>query len=141
MTTFFTPGTPRPQGSKRYVGNGRSVEASKYLAPWRKSLIASARQAHKGEPWDGPLKVEVVFIMPKPKRPTYEQPLGAPDTDKLQRAVGDALEQAGVVVNDSRIMVWVPVKRYPVEGEVPGAWVRVSRAVPEDWAWSLGWGA
>ena len=35
---------PAPQGSKRYLGNGRFVEASKKLEPWRRA-VAEAVEA------------------------------------------------------------------------------------------------
>jgi Holliday junction resolvase RusA-like endonuclease len=33
-------------------------------------------------------------------------PAGAPDLDKIQRAIGDALEKSRLITNDSRICHW-----------------------------------
>lgn len=59
------------------------------------------------KPLDGPLVGRFVFTVPKPKRApkgrrTY--PDKKPDVDKLMRAVCDALEDGGVLINDSRIV-------------------------------------
>lgn len=134
MTSFFTPGTPRPQGSKRHVGNGRMIEMSKGLPEWRSALIITARSAHRGEPITGPVTVHVVFVFPRAKA-LKDKPApphtSAPDTDKLCRAVGDALEQAGVLGNDSQITRWVAEKRRAAPDEQPGATIHVERRAGE----------
>lgn len=128
MTSFFTPGTPRPQGSKRHVGNGRMIEMSKGLPEWRSALIVTARAAHREEPIDGPVTVHAEFVFPRAKA-LKDKPApphtSAPDGDKLCRAVGDALEQAGVVGNDSQITTWFAHKRRAAPGETPGAHITV----------------
>ncbi|MEY8565172.1 RusA family crossover junction endodeoxyribonuclease [Corynebacteriaceae bacterium 7-707] len=133
MTHFFVPGTPRPQGSKRHVGGGRMVEQSKHLPAWRQALIVAARFAHHGDPITGPVTVRAEFVFPRPKslkdRPAPPH-TSAPDTDKLQRAVGDALEQAGVIANDSQITTWFPHKRRARPGEDPGAHITVTEGEP-----------
>ena len=124
-TTFFCPGVPKPQGSKNVSRSGHTYEANKDLPAWRAKVAQVARLHHEGAPLDVPVRVTAVFVMPRPKRPKWDYPAGPPDTDKLQRAVGDALEKAGVVRNDSRIVAWAPLKRYPEVGEETGVYVTV----------------
>lgn len=130
MTHFFVEGTPRPQGSKRPVGRGRSIEASKYLPGWRKAVTAAARAAHDGPPLDGPVTVTAVFVFPRAKAlkdkpaPPHTSPS---DLDKLQRAVGDSLTAAGVFHDDSQINMWFSHKRRATPGESPGAHVLVEK--------------
>lgn len=124
-TSFFCPGVPKPQGSKNVSRTGHTYEANPDLPAWRAKVTQVARLHHKGAPLDMPVRVTAVFVMPRPKRPKWDYPAGPPDCDKLQRAVGDALEQAGVVRNDSRIVAWSPLKRYPEEGEDTGVYVKV----------------
>ena len=119
MTGFpiFIEGTPIPQGSKSVTRRGRMYEANKKLRPWRATmetaLTAWVREyGDAWEPLDGPLEASVTFWMPKPKRPKYEHPAVKPDTDKLQRALGDALTNAGVITDDARITTWHARKRY-----------------------------
>lgn len=98
------------------------IESSKALPAWRAAVKAAAEAAHHGEPIDQPVSVKVVFVLPRPKRPRFPVPATSPDADKLMRAVGDALEQSGVLRNDSRIIHWDAKKIY-AEGDTPtGGW-------------------
>ena len=86
------------------------VEASKGLPAWHKAITTTAPP--QPEPIDVPIKVTARFFMPKPNKPMFDTPATAPDLDKLCRAVGDGLEQAGVIKNDSRITTWVASKHF-----------------------------
>lgn len=132
MFEFFVEGTPMPQGSKNAYRRGGKVvlvESSKRLPAWRQAVAQAAKQAYEGEPLDEPLRCDVVFVMPKPKKPKFWAPAVVPDTDKLMRALGDALTDAKVIKDDSRIVHWDARKIYAAEGHPPGAHVRV---VPAD---------
>lgn len=106
--SFFVPGVPAPQGSKRHVGRGILVESSKALGPWRSTVALAARAAHKGAPLDGPVSVACDFTFPRPKhhrRANGELRDGAParhssrpDVDKLARAILDGI--TGIVIRD-----------------------------------------
>jgi crossover junction endodeoxyribonuclease RusA len=75
--------------------------------------VVILRQRWDGlEPYDEPIRVNVTFHMPQPKRPKYPLPGVKPDLDKLQRALGDALTQSGLITDDSRITTWQTTKRY-----------------------------
>jgi Holliday junction resolvase RusA-like endonuclease len=83
---------PRPQGSKRHVGNGRFIEASVHLEPWRKAVGEAARQVWgDNPPITGPVIMDLVFVMTRPKSVTREYHTVRPDVDKLARGVNDAL--------------------------------------------------
>lgn len=121
MFYFRAYGRPAAQGSKRYLGNGRFIEASKYLKPWRETLstaIWAAQETHKTQTGDyarftDPVIVEAVFLLPRPKKLVRLWPSIAPDTDKLQRALGDALEtDTGLLESDSLIVGWKASKIY-----------------------------
>ena len=119
---FTVNAKPAPQGSKKHVGGGRMVEMSKNLPAWRTAVAAAAKAAW---PYDSPIDsavgVVVEFRLQRPKKSKFgDYPAGPPDTDKLCRATGDALEAAGIVTNDSRIVHWDARK---VWGE-PGATIR-----------------
>ncbi|WP_396169099.1 RusA family crossover junction endodeoxyribonuclease [Corynebacterium sp.] len=138
LTSFFAEGVPRPQGSKRAVGGGRFIEASKYLPEWRKTVVGAAQEAHEGEPLQGAVTVEVTFVFPRPKslKPHQDAPphTSAPDTDKLQRAVGDALTIARVIADDAQIHTWRAHKRRARPGETPGAHITVAPAQSGDFS-------
>jgi Holliday junction resolvase RusA-like endonuclease len=118
---------PRPQGSKRYVGNNRFVEASN-VKPWRKAIAQAADAVFSGV-IDVPVAVSAVFVFPKPKTVDREYPSVMPDADKLARALGDALSvDSTILMDDSRIVSW---RIWKVYGDVPGVWVEVTDVIPD----------
>lgn len=128
---IYVPGTARPQGSKRHVGNGVLIESSKALAPWRTTVAWHAAQAYRAAPLLGAVHLTAEFVLPRPKRLPKRLPTPPhttkPDTDKLIRAVMDAL--SGVVYrDDSQVIDLHPTKRYAELDEQPGARIRVSAA-------------
>lgn len=126
--TFFVPGKAAAQGSKRHVGRGVMVEMSKDLPAWRTAVANTARAAHQGRPTiDGPVAVALTIYLPRPKRSRFKvYPAGPPDTDKLQRAVGDALTTSGVIRDDARIVHWDAWKRWATEDTPPGAHITIT---------------
>lgn len=115
INSFEVEGLPAPQGSKKYVGNGRFVEASKYLPAWRKAIEQSCQEIFD-EPFDGALEVELWFFLPKPSSVSREFPTVMPDADKLARAVNDGLTKGGAITDDARIVNLLVYKRYSVDG-------------------------
>lgn len=131
MFTFRIYGEPAPQGSKRYVGNGRFIEASAKLKPWREAISHAAVSAFSGFAFTDPVIVTVVFIMPKLKTVKRLWPSVAPDLDKLCRALGDGLSvDANIIADDSLIVGWVASKVY---GDAPGALVSIRLATQNDY--------
>lgn len=143
------PGLPAPQGSKRHVGNGVMIESSKHVKPWRSDVRDAAtyflsRTDRTLYPLDGPLSVDMVFSMPRPKghygtgrnagvlkasAPLYPQ--GMPDLSKLARSTEDALTSAGLWKDDARVVEYGRLaKVYAGPGDpdalpAPGAVIRV----------------
>jgi crossover junction endodeoxyribonuclease RusA len=121
-------GVPAPQGSKRHVGGGRMIEQSKAVGPWREAVRAEtqrARQVAHTSPVVGPVKVELIFRMGRPKshfgtgrkagnvKPgAPKRPAARPDLDKLARAVLDGLTAGGAWKDDSQVVVLVAEKLY-----------------------------
>lgn len=128
---FFIPGTPVPQGSKKWVG--RMIEANTQLGPWRSVVTAYTRQtmlAHKTAMLDEPLYISMTFYLRRPKAhyrtgknsgllkgnaPVFVQ--STPDLDKLIRAVNDGITDAGLWKDDSLVVSLNAQKRY---AEQPG---------------------
>lgn len=119
---FHVIGHPRPQGSHR-LARGRLINDNPDLAAWRELVALYAKIAAAGAPaLDEPVCVEATFTFLKPPTSKFGEPIGPPDTDKLQRALGDALTDAGMVLDDSRIVSWSASKRWGAE---EGVQVRV----------------
>lgn len=140
MIKIVAYGIPGPQGSKRFVGvskksgRGIMVESSKKVRPWRQDVKAAAEIVRAGAaPLDGPLRLHMVFTLPKPssapkRRQTW--PMRTPDLSKLARSTEDALTDAGIWVDDARVVEYgLLAKRYPNEGrgalEAPGVWIEI----------------
>lgn len=122
MLTRFVAGLPATQGSKSAKGKRRNgsvilVESSAVkLKPWRAAVVAAF--APGGVPlatFPGAVSVVLVVFVPRPgttRLGLWPIGQGTGDTDKYQRAVGDALTESGVIVDDSRILRWDASKRY-----------------------------
>lgn len=123
---FRVYGTPAPQGSKKFVGKGRMIESSKKLPAWRKTVTQAAHAVAPKQPLDCPVSVQATFWVPKPQRPRFNVPATPGDLDKYLRAVGDALEQAGVLKNDARITHWNATKHYADQHNPPGAHITIT---------------
>lgn len=133
-------GLAHPQGSKRHVGNGRIIESNPNIRKWRATLTAHAvaEIIHKERqgaryPLTGPATLIVAFHFPRPQY-HYSRAKGrehqllpsaprlmqtGPDLDKLVRAVGDALTDAGAIVDDKQIQLIRAAKKWAGPGEDP----------------------
>lgn len=129
--TFTVAGMPpAPQGSKRHVGNGRMIESSKNVKPWR-YLVQQAALATNYPTITGPVSISIVFLFPRPKShytakgtlkpsaPTFHSV--KPDGSKCLRSTEDALVDAGLLQDDARIAISSHTKRYCTPDEHPGA--------------------
>ncbi len=153
---LWIPGDPAAQGSKAYMGHRPSkksgklvpllVEQSKAVTPWRNAVRGAASQHLFSEylgawkPLDGPVAVEVTFLLPRPSTVTRALPTVPPDLDKLQRALFDGLSDAKLWKDDSRAVLVAASKIYatapahpPIKYQSPGAAVTIT-ALPDDTA-------
>lgn len=129
---------PAPQGSKRHVGGGRLIEASKRVKPWRQAVAASARQQMRDQKCDlitraCSVSVEFRFKRPKSHFATNGQlKAAAPkhcivkrnDIDKCCRSTLDALSET-VFADDCLVVRLEADKRYCFGSEPPGALITV----------------
>jgi len=110
-------GIPAPKGSKSFKGmrGGHAilVESSKKVKPWTEAVIAAVL-AQTDTNLSGPVSVDIIFYLPRPKstpkRVLY--PAKKPDLDKLERSTWDALTKAGVIEDDARIVRSSASKRF-----------------------------
>lgn len=149
-------GSPIPQGSKKSFAHrdtGKIVtveERAKTLHPWRDSVRWAAREAMNLPadkdfwPMTGPVRVEATFSFRRPKShyrtgryahllrenaPLFPITRAQGDGDKITRAVLDALDAAGVFVDDSQVAdgrwrkVWCGEDRDSID--VPGVRIAV----------------
>ncbi|WP_144627597.1 RusA family crossover junction endodeoxyribonuclease [Arthrobacter woluwensis] len=124
--SFWVAGTPIPQGSK-IIWQGRVMDYNKtVLDHWRGLIRAESLRNHKEDPLDMPLRLEIFFYLPRPKRVRWNKPAVKPDADKLLRAVCDALTHSkrapGIVREDSRFTTITIHKAYSLK---PGAHITI----------------
>lgn len=144
MVTHFeveVHGIPVAQGSMVRSVFGLRYYNHKALMDWRHSVMKELVHA-RPDGWDDAAPIEVIatFVFPRPAshfgtgknasrlRPSApEHKVTAPDLDKLTRACGDAIEEAGIVSNDAQICGWEVLKRYAETSETPGALLSIMR--------------
>jgi len=132
---FRVDGEAVPQGSfvafiGKYDGKARLKSSNeKALNAWRKYVaeVATYRRPHwLADLWDGPIGVSYLFVRERNdgdyladgvtlKAGARRLPDTAPDCDKLERAVNDALTDV-VFTNDARITDWAGRKRFAPPG-------------------------
>lgn len=148
MIQFFAEGRPVPQGSKNakllrrggqlVYKNGEPVivqwdQAADRLNPWRKAVWTAARKVWTGGLIAGPVRLELVFHMRRPKShyttkglrpaaPWYHT--SQPDLTKLVRAVEDALTER-VWQDDRQVVETQAVKVYASRGQPEGVAVKI----------------
>jgi crossover junction endodeoxyribonuclease RusA len=136
---FRVLGHPAPQGSKRHVGRGIMVEASKKVTPWREAVVCECQRLNlTGRMLNVGLDVFVCFYFGRPAnhyRANGEVKASAPlfpikrsvgDIDKLVRSTLDALVQASVITDDSLVANLTARKRYATIAHPRGAHIRLT---------------
>ena len=121
--TIWVSGDPAPKGSMhgfpiKRIKNGQErtgvvLTHSARSKHWE-TLIRDQRPP--GVFLDGPLEIEVWYYLQRPGTVKRRWPWVAPDLDKLNRAVWDALK--GLIEDDSRIVDSHSHKRYAENGEI-----------------------
>lgn len=124
LLSIVIPGVAAPQGSKRHVGHGRLVEASKRVKPWRELVSQQVAKAlpEGYVPFEGPVELSVIFYLPRPaaaKNRMLPHKGGPGDVDKLARAIGDAITTSGLWKDDAQVTDLTAKKRYASGGTEP----------------------
>lgn len=101
VISFRVDGIPVPQGSMR-VFNGNVVHnKGAELAVWRSAIAIEAKRAGL-TPEPGAVRLDLLFVMPKPKTVKRDYPTVPPDLDKLIRAALDAMT-AVAYIDDGQV--------------------------------------
>ena len=121
MAFFWVPGVPAGQGRISTI-NGHSFHSNaKDLKPWREK-IAWVAKAARVPLLEGAVRLELRFVLVKPKTVKREYPTVAPDLDHYIRASFDAL--SGIAYkDDSQVVEVIASKLY---GDTPGVGVTVT---------------
>ncbi len=152
---FFVPGIPRPGGSKKGFYNPKLVRVMMVKAGgqseenWRQAVSYAAMKAMGQAPLlDGPVRLDVTFVMPRPKYHFHTSRKLAgqlrqdaprlhdrmPDRTKLPRGTEDALK--GILWHDDGQVCSGFIRK--VYGDRPGALIRASKILSNPTQNSLG---
>lgn len=143
---FDVEGIPSPGGSKRYMGKSRRgvpilVDMGGIRTKhWRAAVWAAGMAVRPAVLWTGPLRLDVLFRMPRPDihyrfhkgKPPQLRPEAptlhtlTPDTTKLLRSTEDALKEV-IWRDDSQICRQYAEKVYSAN---PGATITITRLNP-----------
>jgi Holliday junction resolvase RusA-like endonuclease len=153
VVTFTVAGLPQPKGStKAFVPKAwAQVAAAAGTAPraivtadnrerackWQRDISLSAQQFAHGVFFTGPIRVAILFRLPRPVTlpRKVRHHVKKPDLDKLVRLVLDGLK--GVLYTDDRAGVEVRARKiYAPPEAAPGADITVGLAAPMEPAWS-----
>jgi Holliday junction resolvase RusA-like endonuclease len=113
---IWVPGHPVPKGSMKCIAKHAPGHSARLVPDKRNDPDTWAGRvpqalAHQlpelvARPLDGPVTLVADFYLAKPKSTRFPQaPIGhgSGDADKFTRMIGDAMQNAGVVTDDSRI--------------------------------------
>lgn len=140
-------GVPQVQGNHRISRAGKFAkirDANPDLPGWRLLVSTLARQQNTEPMLLGPVALSVKFWLERPKSAPktidiWPLTRGGGDWDKLARAIGDSLVDAGVMKDDSQIVHAFVMRRYAVSRDLekiylpgfhweqPGAEITVSQ--------------
>lgn len=131
-------GTPAPQGSKTAVmvgGHARVIEGRASSGrqahkSWRDAVATTAadwQAEHDAPLLEGPVRLEAVFILHRPKSVTRKRrpyPTTRPDLDKLLRSTLDSL--TGRILGDDSQIVSIDALKVYDDVAPPGALLRLT---------------
>lgn len=139
MIEFTVPAVPvaQPRQRHRVVTVGGKTFSTNYtpqrspVNEFKATIRMAAQQAYSGPPLEGPLRVDVVFVFPRPRSkvwksrpmPRYRH-ISKPDRDNADKAVLDAL--AGLLfVDDCQVCAGEPEKWVAAGDEQPHVLVKI----------------
>lgn len=108
-------------GRRNKRKDGTFSDAPERYRRWMRDVAAAAKvwqTVHRRKINDDePLRVEIAFFLPRPARAAKRVvfPVRRPDSDKLARAVLDALTKGGLIADDARIVDLIVSKRFATE--------------------------
>jgi crossover junction endodeoxyribonuclease RusA len=124
--TIDVSGDPASQGSHSVI-HGRIVQVNSAKHKKWRNAVAFAALDLVGNDWeliDEPIKLSVIFYLPRPKTATRELPAVMPDLDKLIRSVGDSL--TGTIIRDDSRIVIIQAQKVYADKRGTGALIHVS---------------
>lgn len=108
MITIIFPFTPIPKGRPRFTRQGHAYTPDKTRKYEAELRLWASKFAPK-KPLTGPLRIEVIFNLQKPKKPKSKFPITRPDIDNYFKCM-DAFN--GLLWVDDSQIVQVDMRKY-----------------------------
>lgn len=125
MIEFFMPMKPPTVTAQQHkTSNGKFYDPPELVAA--KAKLRDNLIPHRpSKPLDGPLRLVVKWCFPiTGKHQDGEYKYTKPDTDNLNKALKDIMEDLGFYVNDSRVASEIIEKFW---AEIPGIYIRLEK--------------
>jgi Holliday junction resolvase RusA-like endonuclease len=130
VAQFYQPKNPSRRG-------GKGDKAWARANAWFKAVRRACFQRMPATPWDGPVSLTIDAYFERPKRlcrrSDPEGPLrhtAKPDRDNVDKAILDALKEAGLFGDDSQVCDGPVRKWYAAKGCRPGVIIVAARILP-----------
>lgn len=136
---FFIQGTPKPQARPRTARRGKFNIIYSESTNWKEGCKFQIRQLKEDNYFDGAIEVDLVFCFHRPdghygtgknagnlKKSSPHYHTKKPDKDNLEKAVTDALVDAGLLSDDSIIVRGNTSKIYVSRENDAGCWVKIA---------------
>lgn len=132
MPTIFVPAAPQGQPRPRLTKSGAIWSE---VTAFRQAVFVEAFDKRPAAPMDGPLRLEVDFIFPRPVSYPEVQffKWTKPDSDNLLKPAMDSLTKARWWVDDGRVAEFQGRKRYPLPGDAVGCVITVTPLKDPAW--------
>lgn len=124
----------QPKGARR---GSKSEKAWLKANAWFAAVKAASFGKMPAKPWEGPIRLEIDVFFERPgwltkksSPPDAVLHTAKPDRDNLDKAIMDALVQAGLFLDDSQVCAGAVNKFYAAKGCGPG--VRIEAVQLED---------
>lgn len=115
---------PTVTAQQHKIGNGKFYDPPE-LKSTKSKLRAYLIPHVPDKPFDGPLRLVVKWCYPiKGNHKNGEYKATNPDTDNLNKALKDIMEDLGFFVNDSRVASEIIEKFW---SEIPGIYIRLEK--------------
>jgi crossover junction endodeoxyribonuclease RusA len=121
-------GQPRPRACRR--GAHAGVYDPGTADGWKACVMLAARKHRPVVPISAPVRVYLMFCMPRPKRMKATDRtwhVSRPDLDNLQKSTIDAMTDMGMWVDDSQVCFVSAIKMYANSDERPGAEIEITQ--------------
>lgn len=133
VIVFSVPGVPiaQPRIKATSIGGYARVYTPKTADAYKASVALAFRSAYGGNPIDGPVRIEIEFVMPRSKAMIWkkrEMPsewhTKKPDIDNLTKAVMDSLYGLAWI-DDSQVCCVAIAKRIASGAESPATLIKI----------------